>query len=58
MAQDWKTIPDSKEKYQLYLCSREWGVLKEAVHGFSIAVFAPENRLHLVAPKPAKKEGE
>ena len=29
---DWKSISkDSKEKYSLYLCSREWGVLKEAV---------------------------
>lgn len=30
---DWKDIPgDSKEKYQLYLCSREWGLKKYAVH--------------------------
>lgn len=30
---DWKDIPgDSKEKYALYLCSREWAELKRAVH--------------------------
>lgn len=33
MARDWKEIEgDSKEKYGLYLCSREWGALREAVH--------------------------
>lgn len=32
MATDWKEIEGhSKEKYQLYLCSREWSVLREAV---------------------------
>ena len=29
---DWKTEADDREKYGLYLASREWGVLKEAVH--------------------------
>lgn len=30
---NWKDIPgDSREKYQLYLASREWSVKKEAVH--------------------------
>lgn len=29
---DWKKLEDGKEKYQLYLCSREWSVLKESVH--------------------------
>jgi hypothetical protein len=28
---DWKSMPEGKEKYQAYLCSREWGLLKEAV---------------------------
>lgn len=28
---DWKTCTDEKEKYQLYLASREWGVLREQV---------------------------
>lgn len=28
---DWRTIADHKEKYQAYLCSREWSVKKEAV---------------------------
>jgi hypothetical protein len=28
---DWKSMPDGKEKYQAYLCSREWGLKKEAV---------------------------
>lgn len=28
---DWRTIENDKEKYAAYLCSREWGVLKEAV---------------------------
>lgn len=33
MATDWKDIPgDTKEKYGLYLCSREWAELKRAVH--------------------------
>lgn len=33
MAKDWKDIEgDSKEKYGLYLCSREWSELKEQVH--------------------------
>ena len=27
----WQDIQNDKEKYQAYLCSREWGVLKEAV---------------------------
>ncbi len=29
---DWRSITDEREKYAAYLCSREWGVLKEAVH--------------------------
>lgn len=32
MAKDWKEITDDREKYAAYLCSREWSVLKEAVH--------------------------
>jgi hypothetical protein len=28
---DWKSMPEGKEKYQAYLCSREWGLKKEAV---------------------------
>jgi hypothetical protein len=28
---EWKSMPDGKEKYNAYLCSREWSVLKEAV---------------------------
>ncbi len=28
---DWKKITDEKKKYAAYLCSRDWGVLKEAV---------------------------
>jgi hypothetical protein len=33
MAADWKDIEaDTKEKYGLYLASREWSVLKRAVH--------------------------
>ena len=33
MAADWKQIEgDNKEKYQLYLCSREWSEKKRAVH--------------------------
>lgn len=28
----WKTETDDREKYGLYLASREWSVLKEAVH--------------------------
>ncbi len=28
---NWKKMPDGKEKYAAYLCSREWSVLKEAV---------------------------
>lgn len=31
MASDWRNIENEKEKYQRYLASREWGVLKEAV---------------------------
>jgi hypothetical protein len=27
----WQTMPESKAKYQAYLCSREWALLKEAV---------------------------
>jgi hypothetical protein len=30
-AMEWKSMPDGKEKYNAYLCSREWSVLKEAV---------------------------
>ncbi len=29
---DWKTITDDREKYKAYLASREWAVLKRAVH--------------------------
>lgn len=29
---DWRTITDEKEKYQAYLCSREWAEKREAVH--------------------------
>jgi hypothetical protein len=29
---DWRKIEDEREKYAAYLCSREWAVLKEAVH--------------------------
>lgn len=29
---DWRTITDEREKYQAYLCSAEWGVLRAAVH--------------------------
>jgi len=29
---DWLMIADDREKYAAYLCSREWGVLKKAVH--------------------------
>lgn len=32
MAENWKDISDEREKYAAYLCSREWSVLKEAVH--------------------------
>lgn len=28
---DWRDIENDKEKYAAYLCSREWGLLKEAV---------------------------
>lgn len=28
---DWKKMPEGKEKYAAYLCSREWSVLKESV---------------------------
>lgn len=28
---DWTTIENDREKYAAYLCSREWGVLKESV---------------------------
>lgn len=28
---DWRTITDEKEKYQAYLCSREWAEKREAV---------------------------
>ena len=29
---DWRSISDDKEKYQAYLCSRDWAKLKKAVH--------------------------
>lgn len=29
---DWKTIRDDREKYQAYLCSREWAEKRRAVH--------------------------
>jgi len=32
MPADWREVKDEKEKYQYYLCSREWAVLKEGVH--------------------------
>ncbi len=32
MPADWREIEDESEKCQYYLCSREWSVLKEAVH--------------------------
>lgn len=32
---DWKQLPDGREKYGLYLASREWAVLKEAVRARS-----------------------
>lgn len=28
---NWRELTDEKEKYNAYLCSREWGVLREAV---------------------------
>lgn len=28
---DWQRMPEGREKYQAYLCGREWSVLKEAV---------------------------
>jgi hypothetical protein len=28
----WQSIENDREKYAAYLCSREWAVLKEAVH--------------------------
>lgn len=28
----WRDLPDGPEKYNAYLCSREWNVKKEAVH--------------------------
>ena len=28
----WQEMPEGKEKYSAYLCSREWSVLKQAVH--------------------------
>jgi hypothetical protein len=28
----WKDIVDDREKYQAYLCSREWAVMKRSVH--------------------------
>lgn len=31
MASDWKNCADGPEKYQLYLASREWGLLREKV---------------------------
>jgi hypothetical protein len=31
MPTDWREIKDERERYQHYLCSREWAVLKEAV---------------------------
>jgi hypothetical protein len=35
---EWKSMPDGKEKYSAYLCSREWSVLKEAVRDRSLGV--------------------
>jgi hypothetical protein len=31
MGQDWKTCENSREKYGLYMASREWGLLREGV---------------------------
>lgn len=28
---DWRQMPEGREKYQAYLCSREWGLLREQV---------------------------
>jgi hypothetical protein len=35
---DWKLMPAGKEKYDAYLCSREWSVLREAVRERSLGV--------------------
>jgi len=35
---DWRTCTNDREKYQLYLASREWAVLKEAVRARSKGV--------------------
>lgn len=32
MIKDWKNTEDGREKYQIYLASREWGLLKKSVH--------------------------
>lgn len=29
--QDWRQMPEGREKYQAYLCGREWGLLREQV---------------------------
>jgi hypothetical protein len=31
IASNWKDMPDGREKRQMYLCSREWGLKKKAV---------------------------
>lgn len=43
---DWKKMPEGKEKYAAYLCSREWSVLKEAVKSqfWDLAMFEKEIR--------------
>jgi len=34
----WQDMPEGKEKYAAYLCSREWSVLKEAVRDRSAGI--------------------
>lgn len=48
---NWRTKPNGKEKYQLYLASREWAVLKEAVRARSggkceRCLYAPGEQVH------------
>jgi hypothetical protein len=31
MAGEWQSMPDGKEKYHAYLCSREWSLKRRAV---------------------------
>lgn len=30
--ENWRSVPDSREKYQAYLCSREWNARRVAIH--------------------------